>query len=121
MNLILLFISQIVFAQTELNFEIAGKPTIFYQYDEARLMSNKVCKPAANGNLCSEFEFLKKMKIPKSNAEISRGALGSVLCRELLNGIILMGVNPVSKAQNSFCKINDLIVDIGTINYYATK
>lgn len=118
---ILMIFFQVAVAQSELTFNIADKPTVFYQYDEARLMSNKPCKSAAKGKLCSEFEFLKKMKLPKSETAMDRSALGSVLCRESLDGIIIIGINPVSKAQNSFCKMNDLMVDIGTINYYGSR
>jgi len=120
MTLFILLFLQIVFAQSQLTFDIASKPTVFYQYDEARLMSNRICKSAEKGKLCSEFDFLKKLKLPKNDKQVMTGSLGSHLCRESLNGIIIMGINPVSKSQNSFCKINDLFVDIGTLSYYGS-
>lgn len=107
-------------AQMVLNFEIGGKTTDFYQYDNLRLMSNIKCDKAQIGKLCKEFEFLKTLKNKeiKNYKDALTGSVGSDVCTSGLKGTLIVGHNKISKSQNSFCKIDNLIIDIGTITYY---
>ncbi len=119
-SLVAILITITTHAQIKLNFEIAGKTTDFYQYDNMRLMSNIKCDKANSGVLCKEFDFLKTLKNKniKLNKDSLTGAAGSDACTIGLNGIIVLGYNKISKSQNTFCKIDNLLVDIGTITYY---
>lgn len=109
-------------AEEQLNFFINTTPLTIYKYEDSRVSSSFKCAKLNRGEFCNELSFLKELKSYKIKTQIIGGAsVGSIVCNEKLDGIIVMAKTSIG-GENAFCKMkNGIYVELGTLGYYLNN
>jgi putative hemolysin len=121
----LLFYNFQLFADSqEKIFSIGTKKTTFHHYEDKRITSTEKCESLKKEVFCKKLVFLKDLYDQTQAAKIQPregGANpGSIVCNQVLKGIVVMGVDEKGN-ENSFCKTPDgLLIDSGTLTYYSS-
>jgi hypothetical protein len=123
--LFLFSISAIAAGTSESVFTIGEQKTTIYNYKEQRVSVSEKCDEILKGHFCENLKFLKDLsgKMKGAKLEKNTGGInpGSNICTSVLEGIVVMGVDP-QKNENSFCKLpSGLLIDSGTLTYYSKQ
>jgi hypothetical protein len=106
---------------TKAYFQFDSKKIEFVEFLDKRILISSSCVDSNNIRaICLINLKLKELSLKKIlPLQIGGKNLGGLICKNELNGVSILGLDPRGN-ENTFCKITDnIIVDNGTLEYYG--